>query len=181
VNEHVLLIRHCTSSGQAPEAPLAADGYRQAEALADRLGAAGIDRIVSSPYRRARETIAPLAARLGIDIELDPRLRERELSPAPIEHWRDVVARSFIDPDFCVPGGESGRVTLARGWAALEAALGSPARVTALVSHGQISSLVLHHIGPPFGYEGWQKLSNPDVYRIERGSAGRLTYTRVWS
>ena len=88
-----------------------------------------------------------------------------ELSPVPIDHWRDVVARSFVDPDFAVPGGESGRDTLARGWAALEPALASPARVTALVSHGQISSLVLHHIGPPFGYEGWQRLSNPDVYR----------------
>jgi 2,3-bisphosphoglycerate-dependent phosphoglycerate mutase len=180
VGKQVLLIRHCTSSGQAPEAALAPEGYRQAVELADRLADAGIDRIVSSPYRRARETIAPLAAQLGLEVELDARIRERELSPAPIDNWREVVARSFVDLDFHVRGGESGRQIVERGWAALADALSQPSRVIALVSHGQISSLLLHRIGPPFGYDGWLSLGNPDVYRIER-VGDRLTYVRVWS
>jgi len=181
VDKHVFLIRHCTFSGQAADAALAPEGYRQAANLTDRLADAGIERIVSSPYRRARETIAPLATRLGLAIEIDARIRERELSPTPIENWRDVVARSFVEPEFCVPGGESGHVTLARGWAALDAVFAGSSRITALVSHGQISSLLLHHIGPPFGYDGWLRLSNPDVYRITRDDTGALSYHRIWS
>ena len=181
VGKRVLLIRHCTSTGQASEAALAEEGHRQAFLLAERLADARIERIVSSPYRRARETIAPLAQRLGLEVELDPRLTERLLSPVPYDAWREVVARSFEDLDHRAPGGESGRETLDRGWAALRDALAHPAELTALVSHGQISSLLLHRIGPPFGHAGWIGLSNPDVYQIERDANGRLGYRRVWS
>jgi 2,3-bisphosphoglycerate-dependent phosphoglycerate mutase len=180
MQKHLLLIRHCTSTGQAPEAELSTEGHRQAALLADRLADAGIERIVSSPYRRALETIAPLASRLGLSMEIDARLAERRLSPVPLPAWREVVARSFDDPEHRAPGGESGRETLDRGWAALRDAAAHPAAVTALVSHGQISSLLLHRIGPPFGYVGWIGLSNPDVYRIDiEGDDWR--YRRVWS
>ncbi|MFZ6005712.1 MAG: phosphoglycerate mutase family protein [Actinomycetota bacterium] len=51
-------------------------GWRQAEGLRDRLADAGIARLVASPYRRCVDTLAPLAARLGIDVEPDARLAE---------------------------------------------------------------------------------------------------------
>ena len=175
----VLIIRHCESSGQAAEAPLTASGYAQAEALAERLASQPIDRVVSSTYRRARETIAPFAARRGLVVELEPRLVERRLSPEPIDEWRDVVRRSFHEPDFAVPGGESGRATLERGWAALEAALAGGHALPALVSHGQLISLVLSRIDPGFGFDGWQSLRNPDVIAVERDARGGLSFRRL--
>jgi len=175
----VLVIRHCESSGQVAEAPLTATGYAQAEALADRLQAQPVDRIVSSTYRRARETIAPFARRAGLSVELEPRLVERRLSLEPIADWREVVRRSFGEPDFAVAGGESGRATLERGWAALEAALGAGHALPALVSHGQLISLLLSRIDPGFGFDGWQSLRNPDVIEVERDARGRFSFRRL--
>lgn len=150
----MLLIRHCESIGQAPEAPLTEHGRAQALALAAHLAQYPIDYVVSSPYVRACETSAPFAGRAQLAIHIDERLAERRLSPEPIDHWREVVRESFRDPDHRVPGGESGRETLVRGWAALEAALATGHRLPALVTHGQLMSLVLHAIDPRFGFSG---------------------------
>ncbi|HTO54596.1 MAG TPA: histidine phosphatase family protein [Myxococcota bacterium] len=174
----LLLVRHCQSSGQHPDAALTEAGHVQAHALAERLCELPIDRIVASSYRRARATLAPLAGRLGLDLELDDRLVERRLSPAPIDHWREVVERSFSEPDFCVPGGESGRETLERGWKALEAIFDAGHTLPVVASHGQLISIVLHRIDPSFGFAGWQGMANPDLFWLERDAGGRVSWRR---
>jgi 2,3-bisphosphoglycerate-dependent phosphoglycerate mutase len=167
----VALVRHCESSGQAPEAPLTAAGQAQALMLAQRLAALGVDYIVSSPYARARATIQPFASQAGLSVDVDDRLAERRLAAQPIDGWREVVRRSFEDLDACLPGGESGRETLARGWAAIDAVVALDHRLPIVVSHGQLLSLVLHSIDPSFGYAGWERLANPDLFILEqRGS-----------
>jgi 2,3-bisphosphoglycerate-dependent phosphoglycerate mutase len=175
----VILIRHCESSGQHPEAPLTAAGRAQAVELAERLAELPIDRLVSSPYARAIGTVEPFARRANLPIEIDARLAERRLSPEPIAHWRDVVRLSFEEPDYGIPGGESGGETLARGRAAIEDVLDGGHRLPAVASHGQLLSLVLHSVDPTFGFSGWEALCNPDVYLLERGRDGRLTFSRI--
>ena len=56
--------------------PLSGKGRRQATALADRLGEAGIGRLVSSPAARCVETLEPLGERLGLTVDADSRLVE---------------------------------------------------------------------------------------------------------
>lgn len=56
--------------------PLDARGRRQAEELVERLEAEEVRRIVSSPYTRCVETVEPLAAARGLEVELDERLAE---------------------------------------------------------------------------------------------------------
>ena len=178
------LVRHCATTGQAPEAPLTEEGSRDAEALAGRLGAelagAASVRIVSSPYRRALATIEPFAARAGLAIETDERLVERRLSPAHFDGWRDVVRRGFSDPAYALPGCESAGDALARGWASIRAVAESGHRCPVVVSHGQLLSLVFHALDPGFGYDGWQSLSNPDVFVLEGGS-GAFERRRIWT
>jgi len=170
----LLAVRHCESEGQAPEAALTAAGRAQADRLAEALSAQGIVRIVSSPYRRARDSIAPLADRLRLPVELDERLAEHRLSPQPIDAWREHVARAFVDLDARAPGGDSPRETLARAWAALHDALATPGAL--IVSHGQLLGLVLHRIDGRFGFAGWQAMTNPDVFRFERTAGGELRF-----
>jgi 8-oxo-(d)GTP phosphatase len=56
--------------------PLTDKGFRQAEGLVEALGDCQIDRIITSPYLRCRQTVDPLAAHLNLPIEEDERLAE---------------------------------------------------------------------------------------------------------
>lgn len=172
-------IRHCAASGQEPDAPLTPEGYRQAGVLAAHLAGAGIGRIISSPYRRAQESAAPLAARLGLAVETDPRLKERVLSAGNRPDWYERLRESFADPDLRLPGGESGREATQRGLAAIHAALTGPAGTVAVVTHGNLLALILHHFTGDFGFAGWQQLSTPDVYRLAIGPDNPQVQ-RVW-
>lgn len=45
-------------------------GRAQARAMAERLATAGIERVYASPLERTRETAAPIAAQLGLNVEV---------------------------------------------------------------------------------------------------------------
>ncbi len=141
-------------------------GSARAEALADALAAVGIDRIVASPFRRAVDSIAPLALRLRLDVVMDARLVERVLSTDALPDWRDRLRASFDQPDLRYTGGESSRAAMMRGIAAVEDALRGNARAPAIVTHGNLLTLILHAFDASYGFDSWQAMTNPDVYRI---------------
>lgn len=94
----LLLIRHALpmrideGAVDGPADPaLAPLGRTQAEVLAEWLAAEQVDAIRSSPMRRARETAAPLATRLGLDVTVDEGLAEYDKHAAsyiPIEELK---------------------------------------------------------------------------------------------
>lgn len=173
------LVRHCSAAGQHPDAPLTAEGQRQAARLAERLGSMPINQIVASPFRRAQDSIAPLAVRLGLPVFTDERLAERVLCAGELPDWRAALRRSFEDMEQCLEGGESSRAAQARGVAAIADALADPAHTTVLVTHGNLMALLLHHFDSRHGYDTWVALANPDVYRVvveqQRASVERVT------
>ena len=177
----MLLIRHCQSSGQDPDAALTEIGRKQAEALARFLSDYPIDMIVSSSYTRAQQSIEPFAANVGLPVHLDHRLVERTLSGSPIDNWREVVRDSFEDLELRVSGGESAREVLDRGWAAITELIDSGHQFPIAVTHGNLLSLILNSLDPNFGYAGWESLSNPDVFALKEASDGRLVFERLWS
>jgi broad specificity phosphatase PhoE len=84
----MILVRHAESEWNRhfsrtridpgiPDPPLTRTGRRQAAQLADRLAAAGIARLVTSPYRRALETATIVGSALGVAITVEPLIRER--------------------------------------------------------------------------------------------------------
>jgi len=119
-------------------------------------------RIVSSPFLRAVQSVEPLASRLGLHVEIEPRLAERSLAgeSRPAD-WLALLRRSFGEPDLRVEGGETTREALARAAAALADARVHSAERTVLASHGNLSALILG-----IGYEGWRALTNPDVFEL---------------
>jgi 2,3-bisphosphoglycerate-dependent phosphoglycerate mutase len=167
------LVRHCSTTGQEPDAPLTAEGLIQADALAERLGTQQPTRIVSSPYRRAVDSIRPLAERLALPLEIDERLRERVLGATPTPDWRASLRASYDDPDVCFPGGESSRAALERALAAIADAT-PVAGSTVVVTHGNLLSLLLSHLDARDGFETWHALTNPDIYRVADGTVERL-------
>ena len=99
------------------DSPLTATGLAQAEAIAGRLASEHFDALVSSDLGRALQTAERIAARCGLAVHTDARLRERHFGVGEghtyeeLEHqWPGVFSRvREIDPDAAPPGGESRR------------------------------------------------------------------------
>jgi 2,3-bisphosphoglycerate-dependent phosphoglycerate mutase len=172
----VLLVRHAAALGQAANAALTQDGERQAEALADVLASHRIDRVISSPFLRATQTIGPFCQRAGFEVEVEPRLAERVLCQRDLPDWRDHLRRSFDELDYCVEQGESARAAQTRGTSVLHEALAARQRCL-LVTHGNLLALLLRSIDPRFGFEQWAALSSPDLYVVRDNGA---SFERLW-
>ena len=130
-------------------------GHRQAGAAAKWL-AATIDHasVVSSDLTRAHETAIPIAAALGVDVELDPAVRERSFgswegqTPAELDargdglwqQWMRVAASPVHGNDVVTRvGGESDTALVQRVVPALRAHAGRAADRGAdvvVVTHG---------------------------------------------
>lgn len=173
------VVRHCHAEGQRPEAPLTVEGLAQAALLGQYLTRLRIDRIVCSPFVRARQSIEPLARWSGLSVEIDARLAERVLCGTPRADWRDRLRESFDDPELCLAGGEAGRDATARGVAAVEDARARGGRPV-LVSHGNLMALILRHFDARFGFDEWQGLGTPDVFRVATVD-GIARVERVWN
>ena len=174
------VVRHCQAEGQGPSAPLTERGRQQAEALCAFLADFGVQRIVSSPFARAVESIRPLSARLGVDVKIDQRLVERTLSTVPLTDWREQLRVSFQDLDLIIGGGESSRAAMQRARAAVGDILGHPAERTVVVTHGNLMTLMLKTFDDHIGFELWERLTYPDVYAVTVRGAQR-TIRRVWA
>jgi len=107
----VFAVRHAERVDQSADAALSATGIERAQVLAMTLSLADIGVVHSSDYTRTRETAAPIAAALGLEVELyDPR----DL-PALIQNLRAsggrhlVVGHSNTTPEVAaLLGGEPG-------------------------------------------------------------------------
>ncbi|HEV3497436.1 MAG TPA: phosphoglycerate mutase family protein [Actinomycetes bacterium] len=78
----VLLVRHAEAGqrdrweGPDEDRPLSAEGRQQAQALTGVLAGYEVGRILSSPYLRCTQTVAPLAAARGLPVEASDDLAE---------------------------------------------------------------------------------------------------------
>lgn len=84
-------------SAQEDEAtrPLTHDqGETRARALVPILSAYGVGRVVTSPWRRCADTVAPYARAAGIELETEPALTEAAHAARP-KGARKVVARAL--------------------------------------------------------------------------------------
>jgi len=180
------LVRHCQATGQEPEAPLTNLGEQQAEHLAAFLRPYGITRIVSSPFRRARQSVEPLARALSLPVNIDTRLAERTLSTQPLTNWLERLQATWEDFDLVLPDGESSRAATTRGMAALRNILAAQPGATVVVAHGNLMSLMLHAMDGRPGVATWEGLTNPDVFRVAQqpapaGEPSTWTVERLWA
>lgn len=84
----VVIVRHADRGSEpAADPALTPEGVRRASALASALASANVTSIITTQYRRTRDTAAPLAKMLGIEPLVVPA--QRGDLPA---HIRDVVS-----------------------------------------------------------------------------------------
>lgn len=156
----LVLIRHGESEGNrdrvftaTPEVPLTDAGRAQVAAAATWIAARYAPaRIVSSPFRRARQTADILAAALGLPVTVEEDLRERsygELAGQPYTVARETAG---YDParfwTWCPPGGgETLEDVARRAGAALDrVARTAPDHDAVVVSHGAVMMGLWWHV-----------------------------------
>lgn len=118
-------------------------GEAQAAAAARRLTGRGVEAIVSSPLRRARQTASVVGAALGLGVEVDDGFAETDFGEWDGSSLREVSERSpeavrawLDDPTIAPPAGESLVSTAVRVAAARERVLSSyPGATVLVVSH----------------------------------------------
>jgi 2,3-bisphosphoglycerate-dependent phosphoglycerate mutase len=179
MNNNIYIIRHCEAKGQSSDSPLTERGILQAKDLSDFLSDIKVDRVISSPFLRAIQTIQPLAENKNIEIEMDSRLRERILSSIFFPDWMDKLEATFNDMDLKYEDGESSNEAMHRIVEVINGIVASDYENTVIVAHGGIISLLLNHYDNNFGFEQWKSLSNPDVYLL-RVTKNDDHYKRLW-
>jgi broad specificity phosphatase PhoE len=161
----VIVVRHACAGdktkwpGPDDERPLDEVGRQQALALADLLAtspassASSIRRIVSSPALRCRQSVEPLARKLGLTIELHEALR-RDASARDLEDL--LAALRTDDADDADDADEPGDVVLC--------------------THGETMRLLLaglRHAGVPIVSP---RSAADDEALLAKGSAWRFTH-----
>lgn len=176
------LVRHAEAIWSEDEnRSLSGQGHKDAERVADILVKQPIALIYSSPYQRARETIAPLAKRLNLEIQIEPNLRERCLSSENVEDFFPAVEQTWVDPTFAHPGGESNAAVQKRGRAVLARLHEeTSSKHIVLSTHGNFLAVLLHHFDPSVDFNFWKSLTFPDIYRLEISPPEPVVITRMW-
>jgi 2,3-bisphosphoglycerate-dependent phosphoglycerate mutase len=162
----IYFVRHAKADGQELEASLTEKGQKQALQLVDFFADRPIEKIYSSPYKRALDTIKPLADYKSLKIAIDERLSERVLSGTSLPNWQDKLKESFDDFEMVLEGGESHSAGMKRAVSMIEEVLSSDDKHIILVSHGNLTTLLIRYFNDSFGYDDLMEMSNPDVFEL---------------
>ena len=94
----LVLLRHAragkrsTWNGDDRDRPLDIEGRARAEQLATALSYFAVDRVVSADRARCMQTVAPLAERLGIQVEILPAFSDESFIDDPLGTLRELLA-----------------------------------------------------------------------------------------
>ena len=148
--------------------PLNERGRRQARAHAELLAGEPIEAVYSSDLLRAQETAQIVATQLGLEVVVDPQLRERDVG-----EWSGLT-RAEIDERFPnqIQAWREGRAVVGETREALsERVLAAARRISAahpdgvvlVVSHGGALRMLRHAAGEDLSGRG---LANTEMVRI---------------
>jgi 2,3-bisphosphoglycerate-dependent phosphoglycerate mutase len=178
----VYLIRHAHAKYSSDEQrPLSARGQQMAHEVASLLGSNPITHIYSSPARRALQTVAPLAEKLGLPVHNEQGLRERELGEVQtgVDFYR-AVRQTWQDASHAFPGGESNMAAQHRGLAVIgRISKQHPGEHVVLSTHGNLMALILNYYDAQCDYYFWKALTMPDIYLMWLEKK-HVKITRLW-
>jgi broad specificity phosphatase PhoE len=151
----LLLVRHGETDWNAErrwqghaDVPLNDRGREQAQRLAEELAAEKLDAICASDLARARETAEIVGATLGVEVVLDPDLREIDVGSRQGRTWSEVDDQPEWD-------GEPHEAHAERVLRAVRAiAERHPSQRVLVVTHGGSMRRLHEHLGldsGPFG------------------------------
>jgi probable phosphoglycerate mutase len=167
---HLYFVRHGLSVmnqqgvfSSTTNTPLAPEGVEQCRAAGQALVGTGIDCIVSSPFTRAQQSAAIIAAELGIDpanIILNDNFVERSFGPLEGTTYTPNMEMDGVE------GVEHSSDLVARVAKGLDEVRALPANSVLIVSHGAVGRALNHLLHTEIPYKGGPKFDNAQVVKL---------------
>lgn len=177
----MVLVRHAESVPPRPggpqevHRPLTPRGAAAARSLAYELVALKPTAVVSSPYARAVQTVAPTAELAGLQVRTRWDLREWDSGLGPTPDYAVHYAQSWAEPELARAGGEALQQLSARATDAVkQLADQHTGGLVVIGSHGMFVARLLAGFGLPVGWPFCRDMPMPAVYRVRFGPHGRV-------
>lgn len=170
-------IRHCEPNyGNHDDTlrELTPKGQADTRLVTEYLRGKQIDVVLSSPFRRAIDTVSPFARSAGLPVITMPGLRERRVDSGWIEDFNGFTRRQWEDFSYKLSDGESLGEVRERMAACLEKILAEYAgRRVAVGSHGTALSVLVHTLRPSFAFKGFNRIRGVMPWAVHFTFAGR--------
>ena len=178
------LIRHGKASmeGADRERALDEDGIIQATSLCNKIRNQFKDkrlRLISSPFRRAVQTIEKLSEDFQADIEKNSSLEEIKIGKDENITKHQIIEKMWSDENFKVSNGSSQLEHVNQIKSELNKILKDfyeNEYNLILVSHGNSIGIILKYfLNQMFTFEDWKNISMPDMYSVSFDENNKVT------
>lgn len=127
-----------------------------------------IDVVLSSPYKRAVDTVKDFADSYGIEINMIYDFRERKIDSDWIEDFTSFVKMQWNDFTYKLSDGECLQEVQERNVSALHQVLNKYAgRNIVIGSHGTALSTIINYYDHSFGYNDFERIKNIMPWIVE--------------
>lgn len=172
---------HSTYTPEELERPLSEKGFADTKQVTELLKEEDIHVTISSPYKRAFQTIEGVATHFDLQIKIEPRLRERLLSVNPVADFNKAITKLWEDPSFYWEGGESNQIAQQRGVECILDILQKYKGKNIVVgTHGNIMVLIMNYFNSKYDFTFWKSLQMPDIYKLDFTDSILTSVSRIW-
>ncbi len=127
-----------------------------------------IEFVLSSPFKRAVDTVAHFADSKGLNIEIVDDFRERKVDSVWIEDFKAFSKAQWADFVYKLSDGESLNEVQSRNISALKNVLDKyKERNIAIGSHGTALSTIINYYDSSFGYEDFERFRTVMPWIVE--------------
>lgn len=127
-----------------------------------------IDVVLSSPYKRAVDTVKDFADSYGIEIDIVYDFRERKVESGWIEDFTLFTKMQWNDFTYKLSDGECLQEVQTRNMSALQQVLNKYAGKNIVVgSHGTALSTIINYYDHSFGYNDFERIKNVMPWIVE--------------
>ncbi len=138
---------------------LSAKGMRDRELVTQYLEDKNIDIVLSSPYKRAVDTVKDFADKKGMAVGIVDDFRERRVDSVWIADFEDFTRKQWRDFSFKLSDGESICEVQKRNVDALKKVLQCYRGKNIVVgSHGTALSTIINYFDTSYGYEEFDSI-----------------------
>ncbi len=182
--KNLYLIRHgkAAMEGSDRERVLDTDGIVQATSLCKKIKLQFQNekiRIISSPFKRAMQTIEKLSEDFNTNIEISEALIEINIGKDPNLSKHQIIEKMWSDKNFKVNSGSSQSEHVDMISEKINAILGDFFKKDynlILISHGNSIGIILKYfLNTNFTFNDWKKISMPDMYCLGFDKDNKIT------